>query len=70
MDVIGANKAKQEFEELLAATWAAQLAQLQAQPGLNPSAASGEQSRAVQGDRNDRRKTQPWNSESCDGNRL
>ena len=70
MDVIGANEAKQEFEELLAATWAAQLAQLQTQPGLNPSAASGEQSREVQGDRNDRRKTQPWNSESCDGNRL
>jgi hypothetical protein len=32
MNLIGTDEAKQEFEELLAAAWAAQLAQLRARP--------------------------------------
>jgi hypothetical protein len=39
MEVIEADKAKKAFEELLAAYWAAQLAQLHAQPDSDDSAA-------------------------------
>ncbi len=37
MDVVGAEKAKKDFEELLSAYWAAQLAQLHAQPNSDDS---------------------------------
>jgi hypothetical protein len=40
MDVIGAEKAKKEFEELLSAYWAAQLAQLRVQPHSGDSQAA------------------------------
>ncbi|MGA2299984.1 MAG: hypothetical protein ABSG77_04715 [Candidatus Acidiferrum sp.] len=39
MEVIGAEKAEKEFKELLSAYWAAQLAQLGAQPDSGDSAA-------------------------------
>jgi len=41
MDLVGADKAKQEFEELLAAAWAEQLAQLRTPPVSGDSVASG-----------------------------
>jgi hypothetical protein len=39
MDLVGADRAEKDFEELLAAYWKAQLAQLRAQPDSDDSAA-------------------------------
>ena len=40
MNIAANNKAEKDFEELLSAVWAAQLAQLRAQPDSSDSAAS------------------------------
>jgi len=41
VDFVGTDKAKQDFEELLAAAWAEQLAQLRAPPESGDTVATG-----------------------------
>jgi hypothetical protein len=41
MNLVGADKAKQEFEELLAAAWAEQFARLRTPPDSGDSVARG-----------------------------
>lgn len=48
MDLIGTDKAKQEFEELLAAAWAAQLAQLRVHSGSGDSSAEPHSQRTTE----------------------
>ena len=53
MDLVEAEKAKKDFEELLSAYWTAQLALLRAQPDSDDPSARGEDSREMQGAENE-----------------
>ncbi len=47
MELVGTDKAKQDFEELLAAAWAEQLAQLHTPPGSSESQAGPDTQRTT-----------------------